>query len=50
MQRFPSGYACGRCRAAREGETFDTYERVSCSQFEVERASDIEELDGCNWT
>jgi hypothetical protein len=50
MQTFPNGYACGRCKAAPEGSTFDSYERVSCSQFEVERASDDRELQGCNWT
>ncbi len=50
MQSFPGGYACGRCKAAPEGETLDSYERVSCSQFQVERASDVEELQGCEWT
>ncbi|WP_437566795.1 hypothetical protein [Sorangium sp. So ce542] len=46
---FPYGFGCGKCAAA-EGETFDTYEPVDCSEVEVQATSDFESLEFCNWT
>jgi hypothetical protein len=50
MQKFPDGFACGQCKAATGEETFDSYEPVSCSEIEIETATDLDTLEGCNWT
>ncbi|MFH0901186.1 MAG: hypothetical protein V2A73_11220 [Pseudomonadota bacterium] len=47
---FPAGFMCGRCVPASDGEIFDGYEPVDCSQVQIETATDIETLDVCNWT
>ncbi|WP_437934294.1 hypothetical protein [Sorangium sp. So ce341] len=47
---FPDGFGCGKCVAAPEGETFDAYEPVDCSEVEVQATSDFDALEFCNWT
>ncbi|WP_437323230.1 hypothetical protein [Sorangium sp. So ce381] len=47
---FPAGFGCGKCVAAPEGEGFDSYEPVDCSEVEVQVASDPDSLEFCNWT
>jgi hypothetical protein len=48
---FSPGYSCGSCVDAPEGETFDSYVPVDCSEVRLVPSSDYESSGGfCNWT
>lgn len=47
--RFPVGYSCGKGVAATSGETFDSFEPVSCASIGV-TVDDIDNIDFVNWT
>lgn len=50
IAQFPEGFACGACKTVPEGEGFDSFEPASCSEVQIETASDVDTLEGCNWT
>jgi len=43
---FDTGYGCGACVPAAEGETFDSFEPVSCDEVVI----DTGDVGVCNWT
>ena len=50
FQNFETGYSCGVCVPATEGQTFDSYAPAGCGDVVVETTTDIETLDFCNWS
>ncbi|HJK90497.1 MAG TPA: hypothetical protein RMH85_20900 [Polyangiaceae bacterium LLY-WYZ-15_(1-7)] len=46
---FPEGFSCGVAVPAAEGETFDGFAPIDCSEVEL-RFGDLEEFDWVNWT
>ncbi len=49
VRDFPAGYSCGEGVAAAEGETFESFRPIDCSEV-VLRFGDVDDFDWVNWT